>query len=148
MNATAVLESRARRLRPLLMALVALTPIACGSAGPSMAKVSGRVTYQGKPVTKGTISFVTVDEGGRNATGEIGPDGSYSLQTEEPGDGARIGGYDVVISSREDAILDYIPKVPVPPKFLVPQKYSSPQTSGLKRAVVKGGNTINFDLTD
>ena len=46
------------------------------------------MTYEGKPVPKGTITFQADDPKGRNATGQIDPDGNYTLQTEKPGDGA------------------------------------------------------------
>ena len=104
------------------------------------------MTFQGKPVTKGTITFQASTPDHRNATGLIDADGNYTLQTEEPGDGAEVGGYFVAISSRDETVLDYIPKTPVPPKFLVPQKYENPETSGLMRTVPKGGGTIDFIL--
>jgi len=72
----------------LAIGFIALTPLACGKGGPELATVSGKVNYNGKPVPKGTITFVTLDRNGRNATGAIQPDGSYKLQTEDPGDGA------------------------------------------------------------
>lgn len=145
---THTLASRLGRLRPLLIALASLAPIACGSSGPPMAQVKGRVTYLGKPVTKGTVTFQSSVPDGRNATGQIDSDGYYSLQTENPGDGAQLGGYYVTIYSRDETILDYTPKTPPPIKFLVPKKYENPATSGLLRTVAKGGNTFNFELTD
>jgi hypothetical protein len=119
----------------------------CGSSGPGMASVSGTVTYEGKPVPKGTITFQPVDSSkGRTATGEIGADGSYTVQTEQPGDGALVGDYRVAISAREEEVLDYHPPKPVAPKRLVPQKYENPQTSELKATVKPGSNNIPFDL--
>jgi hypothetical protein len=134
--------------RLLAIGLIALTPLACGKGGPELAKVTGKVTYNGKPVTKGTITFVTIDKTGRNATGAIQPDGSYTLQTEEPGDGAQLGDYNVTIAARDEEILDYTPPKPIPPKRLVPEKYEKPQTSGLTKKVVSGSNSFNFDLVD
>lgn len=114
-----------------------------------MSSVSGTVTAQGKPVPKGTIGFLATDPNGRNATGLIQSDGSYTLQTENPGDGALPREYNVTVSAREDAVvLDYIPKKPIPPKFLAPEKYEKPETSGLKAKVVSGSNRIDFDLPD
>lgn len=114
-----------------------------------MARVRGVVTYNGQPVPKGLISFQTTAGDGRNATGLIQPDGSYELQTESPRDGALLGDYRVSVSAREDdEVLMYIPKKPVKPKLLVPQKYENPQTSGLTATVASGSNTHNFDLVD
>ena len=132
----------------LAVAAVALTPLACGRSGPEMARVSGKVTYQGKPVPKGTVSFVSTDPGRRNATGQLDQSGYYRLQTEEPDDGAELGDYQVTLYSHEEPILDYRPKVPVKAQRLVPQKYEDPKTSGLKRTVKSGSNTFDFELTD
>jgi len=132
----------------LTAAAVALTPMACGRSGPEMARVSGTVTYQGKPVPKGTVSFVATDPSRRNATGQLDQNGYYQLQTEEPGDGAVVGDYDVSLYAHEEKILDYRPKVPVKPQRLIPEKYENPKTSNLKRTVKSGSNTFNFELTD
>ena len=132
----------------VLSAALAITPMACSRSGPELASVTGKVTYQGKPVMKGTVSFVATEPSRRNATGLLDPNGMYKLQTEEPGDGAELGDYDVTIFSHDEPILDYTPKEPVKPKPLVPTKYESPKTSGLKRTVKSGSNTMNFELTD
>ena len=122
--------------------------IGCGSTGPGMAQVTGKVTYQGKPVPKGLVSFVATGPDGRNATGQIDESGNYRLQTENPGDGALTGDYNVSISARDDVILDYIPKKPIPPKYLAPAKYEDPAKSGLKATVKSGSNSIDFPLAD
>jgi len=135
------------RTRLLVLAIAAMVPIAC-SGGSGLSSVSGKVTYQGKPVPKGTVAFQSTNPEGRNATGAIGEDGSYTLQTENPGDGALPGDYNVTISARDEVILDYIPLKPPPVKRLAPAKYEKAETSGLKATVKSGSNTINFDLTD
>jgi hypothetical protein len=129
------------------LALVVI-PLGCGAGGPEKARVSGKVTYKGQPVPKGTVTFVTTSKDGRNAVGELDPDGNYSLQTEAPGDGALLGEYNVTIYAHDEPILDYIPTTPVKPKLLAPTKYEKPETSGLKATVKSGSNTFNFDLTD
>ena len=136
------------RLRLFFLSTVGLTLAGCGATGPGMAQVTGKVTYQGKPVPKGTVSFVPTAPGGRNATGQIVESGEYRLQTENPGDGALTGDYNVSISARDNAVLDYIPKKPIPPKYLAPAKYENPTTSGLKATVKSGSNTVDFDLAD
>jgi len=142
-----VFRSGAGRLAAFVSALVvASTSPGCGPSGPEMARVSGTVTYEGKPVPLGTVSFVAKDANGRNATGAIQSDGSYTLQTEKPGDGAQVGEYAVTISATEAPLLDYIPPKPVPVKRHVPEKYEKPDTSGLTATVKSGSNTIPFDL--
>lgn len=134
--------------RLVLMACVALAPLACGPTGPGMAPVSGKVTYQGKPVPKGSITFASTAPEGRNATGQLDANGSYTLQTENPRDGALLGEYNVTIYAHDEPILDYIPRKPIPPKILSPTKYEKPETSGLKATVKSGSNTFDFDLVD
>lgn len=145
MNAVPTAGAR-RRACLLMLALVALAPAACGGSG--LAGVSGTVTYQGKPVAKGTVTFVSTTSGGRNATGELQADGSYTLHTEQPGDGAAPGDYLVTVYAHDEPVLDYTPKKPVRPKLLVPVKFERPETSGLKASVKSGSNTFNFVLTD
>lgn len=140
----------APRARLGLLGIVIVAGVAggCGATGPGMAQVNGQVTYQGKPVPKGTVSFVPAAPGGRNATGQIDEAGNYRLQTENPGDGALLGDYNVSISARDDVVLDYIPKKPIPPKHLAPAKYEDPAKSGLKATVRSGSNSIDFPLAD
>jgi hypothetical protein len=148
-----LLGPRARRAATAaVVALVAplclLVTAGCGESGPEMARVRGKVTYTGQPVPKGTITFQAATPGGRNATGAIVEDGSYELQTENPGDGAIVGEYRVAITARDDAILDYIPKKAPPPKRLTPEKYEDPASSGLTATVKSGSNSIDFPLVD
>jgi hypothetical protein len=122
-----------------------------------MARVSGTVTYQGKPVPKGTIAFVATDLGRPNATGKLDANGYYRLQTREAGDGAQLGDYDVTISSRDDTPMNisgqnvvpqFVPKKPAKPQRLTPEKYEDPKKSGLRRTVKSGSNEFNLELTD
>jgi hypothetical protein len=124
-----------------------------GSGGPEMARVYGMVTYNGKPVTQGTISFQPTDPAnGAPATGIIESDGSYRIQTTEPGDGARLGSYTVAIrsvSGEPDVPLDYIPRTPPPPpKSNIPERYANPASSNLTAKVERGSNQIDFKLVD
>jgi hypothetical protein len=58
--------------------------------------VSGVVQYNGSPLTGGKVVFISVDRH-RSAAGQIQSDGSYSLATLKPGDGATPGQYRVTI---------------------------------------------------
>jgi len=134
------------------------------SRGPQMAKVSGKVTYKGKAVPTGTIMFHP--DSGPTAVGAIGPDGAYTLTTIKKGDGAVVGSHRVTIqattvgsgsladpSSFEEEMQlaqrkDPKAKVLVPGKveWIVPQKYSRPETTDLTATVESGANTIDFTL--
>jgi hypothetical protein len=118
----------------------------CGPRGEATAIVRGKVTYAGKPVPNGTVNFIP--DRGPSATGEIQPDGSYTLTTYKSGDGAVIGAHKVIVVAMQD-MSNRLPenRTPLPPP-IVPVKYTSLATSDLTADVQKKENTINFDLKD
>src|SRR6266576_391459 len=68
-------------LRRLVTLLIAAFTLGCGPSNPlGTSPVSGKVTYNGKPIEGATVSFIP-DGDGRPATAITGPDGSYSLTT-------------------------------------------------------------------
>ena len=122
--------------------------VGCGSGEdphPPTVPVQGKVTYQGQPVTKGTITFQP--PGGRPSVGEIQPDGTYSLSTYGQKDGAILGPHQVMIVANTGDPTK-MPSSPgyVVPKDLVPQKYSSLETSGLEAVVTSEKKSYDFDL--
>jgi hypothetical protein len=141
----------------------------CGSKGPSLGKVSGKVTHKGQPVTKGTITFLPEDKNERAASGTIGSDGNYTLTTYTQGDGAVLGRHRISIVSREvdvpggkaQAAQTMSPQEimkgsqspgmrdsPPAQTALIPARYNSPDTSGLSFVVKEGRNTYDIELTD
>ena len=78
-----------RCLRPAFMIALLATGLVAGcgetpstSSSEEKATIKGIVTFEGKPVTKGTITFDPSNVNRRMAptsTATIGPDGSYSL---------------------------------------------------------------------
>jgi len=112
-----------------------------------MGRVSGTVTHQGKPIEKGTITFLSTDGERPNATGAITA-GSYTLQTAEPGDGAVVGEYKIAVSDIDpDVYNTELPGVPIKkPKSAVPKKYLNADSSGLSFKVEPGSQTKNIEL--
>jgi hypothetical protein len=119
--------------------------------------VHGKVTRQGKAGQTGTINFVPVNATtGRAASGEIKPDGSYTLTTKDPGDGAMAGEYVVTINMNEVdrsgvettpggmPRLDQMKRVQV--KALIPAKYGDPGKTDLKAKVEPRSNSFDFDI--
>jgi hypothetical protein len=138
-----------RPLVALLASAACLIVSACGPGGPEMAAVSGKVSYNGKPLTKGNVSFVSTDTRRPPASGPIGPDGSYSLQTADGRSGAQLGEYKVAITDIDpDAPNADIPGMPIKTKSDIPKKYADPDKSELKATVTGGSNSVNFDLKD
>ena len=129
----------------------------CGSSKTS--PVTGVVTLDGRPVAKAGVAFRPLD-GSRMSTGETNQDGEFTLTCYERGDGAIPGSHTVTVTKFEEKRLDLpegadeltaemaASKAGEPKKkWLVPEKYSSKDTSGLTFTVEKGRNTANFDLT-
>jgi len=83
--------------------LVGLCGCSGGAKQAATGKVSGKVTYEGKPVEAGSISFVPITTGTSGDTGlaikpaggAIKSDGSYVLTTYLDGDGAIVGRHTV-----------------------------------------------------
>lgn len=142
-----------RRYVPRLLAFSILAAAlaaasGCGSGGTGI--VSGKVTVDGKPVTHGTIFFVS-EVGKKDAfaagiiegdyTSEPMPVGGtkiYIVSREVPPGGPGGGGNDLQKSSPKAS-----PKV-----IKVPERYGSPETSGLTYDVVKGDQNKNFELSN
>jgi len=143
----------------LLAGLGLLLPLAGCSANagmPKLGKVSGKVTYKGKPLEYGHIVFTPAagkgGETGQSATGEIGSDGSYEMTTFNTGDGAILGQHVITVEARNkaempkvkpDSTIDY-----VLPKSTVPSIYASAEKSPLRFTVKEGSQKYDIDLKD
>ena len=157
--------------------VVLVAVLGCGddSGLPRRYPVSGKVTYNGQPLGHGNISFTSVDPNGRAASGTI-TDGRYTLTTHDPDDGALPGSYKVSIMAKKTdpskvqvklnrpggGALSEAQKNAIALQFqhltlgkaaaaaqdLVPTRYSSPETSGLKAEVKEQSNSADFELKD
>lgn len=132
-------ERRRRQAIPALLLVGCL--VGCGGKA---ATVSGVVTLDGKPVTRGTVSFSPATSG-QKAVGIIDESGNYELSTNRE-TGLEAGTYSAAVSSRERGQVDESGGPPMPGKYLVPQKYSNANTSGLTFEVQRGSNTIDIAL--
>jgi hypothetical protein len=132
------------------VACLLLTSFGCNKK-PTTVAVGGVVTFNGKPVSLGTVAFdpVRMEPGSqsRPATGQIGPDGAYRLATFQSNDGAMPGEYRVTVRSYANP-----PTIDGRVKPLVsriPVRYSDPTQSGLTFTVLTDGQgplTYNIDL--
>jgi hypothetical protein len=155
---------RSATARCLVLSASAAMLIGCGGdpSKPKLGRVSGKVTYNGQPVPKGVVSFVPSGgpgaQTGQSATGEIGPDGSYTLTTFDRGDGAVLGEHTVLVLAREDDPAIQGKGMPIPdskgqlkikpPKSLVPEKYATAEKSPLRFTVKEGSNVYDIELKD
>ncbi len=112
-------------------------------------KVTGQVTVDGQPVSKGFVIFVPPT--GRRASGPIGPEGRFSLTTYRIDDGAIVGPHSVGIVAFDDmdqyyrAFYDDTSDYEMP-KAIVPEQYGDPFSSGLTFEVKAGRNQADFHL--
>ncbi|MDR3622851.1 MAG: hypothetical protein P4L85_26090 [Paludisphaera borealis] len=128
-----ILHRRAAMLAALLLPFAGS---GCGGVPEAAAKLSttvpvqGKVTYKGKPLTHGTVVFEP--DAGREAHGEIGPDGGYTLSTFKAGDGAVAGKHRVSISGLN--------------KKDLPLKYHAPSSSAIEFEVGADKSDYPIDL--
>jgi len=117
---------------------------------PVTIPVGGVVTVDGKPLTKGTITFQMKSTGDgalkRPAIGQIDAEGRFQLSTFQAGDGALPGHYTVVITAFENEPTAEEYAAGAKRKSLIPEKYSNAITSGLDAVVADGKSEFTFDL--
>ena len=145
--------------------LVFLTLSGCTSSLPKGARptepVSVTVTYNGEPVEGAIVTFISDESGPVGAYGRTDARGVARMKTYVEGDGAVVGAHKVTIAKTEtvggahaeQSAENYDPPelsagyVPPTVKYLIPQKYMSPGTSGLSAEVTENGpNEFQFDL--
>lgn len=73
--------------------------VGCGDGRPTRVPISGRVTIDGEPLTTGRITIIPSNA--RPASGDIGPDGRFTLNTFEDNDGAVLGKHKVTVLASE-----------------------------------------------
>jgi hypothetical protein len=112
----------------------------CGEQVPYF-PVTGTVKYSDGTVPKGdapAITFQPVETGPnrKGASGTIADDGSFSLQTVQPGDGAQPGNYKVTVH-----VMQGYPRG----RQMVAETYTKPDTTPLT-ATVKASDENHFDF--
>ena len=131
-----------------LTALMTITIAGCAKPGPPVIEVEGKVTYNGEPITTGMVKFIpkSLDNGlVRPAVGSIAADGTYQISAFPGRNGSRPGEYQVAIVSYSGSFADGTAK------YLVPKRFSEPQTSGLNAVVPAdsaGPLVLDFSLSD
>ena len=128
------------------LALAAL--VGC-DRGPTLVPVTGKVLYKGKPLEFGSVMFQPPS--GQPAVGEIQPDGTFTLSTFRPDDGAVVGTHKVRIACYESQRRGTAkgPGEQSLGRLLIPMKYTLFDQSGLTADVREDQNEpIVFELFD
>jgi hypothetical protein len=130
-------------LKLCFLASAALVAASCGSKSASLHPVRGRVLYLGQPTPGAIVVFHPVgndDPAAPRPSGKVQEDGSFTLSTFKPGDGAPAGDYLVAIAwIDQNAQVD--PAAEEKPNRL-PSWYADPRTSQLNAKVQKGNNDL------
>src|SRR5688572_16919229 len=142
----AMSETRSARRRPGWLGPAAALFVAaglggCGGGGPY--PVDGKVVWEdGSPAKELAGSHVVFDlpEKQTSARGIVRPDGSFTLTTHKPDDGALAGEYRVLLieANRKPLPGDETELTPT----VMDSKYSDPSSSDLKATVTSGSNAI------
>ncbi|MDB5388349.1 MAG: hypothetical protein JWM11_3995 [Planctomycetaceae bacterium] len=127
--------------------------VGCGSgAGKSaLGKVTGTVTFQGKPVDDSQIVFHNPN--GRSATGQIVAGAIEDVTTYDVlNDGAPVGTLKVTVHPLTMSYSNNpIRSGTAPPRIRnakYPARYGIPETSGLEAIIKPGTNELTFELTE
>jgi hypothetical protein len=142
---------RTLRFGQATLASLAFVLSSCGSEGPKLHPVTGRVLYDDKPAEGATVVFhpVNATADAPKPSGVAGKDGAFTLSTYPRGAGAPEGDYVVLVTWFEAAGTS--PKEgrdPPQPKSKLPQRYADSNQSGLKATVKPGENKLEpFKLT-
>jgi len=147
-----------------LLAIAAISAGCYGSGRPPTYPVSGTVTWQGKAVEGARVVFVPTGSQ-ESAAGITDAAGKYQLTTFVAGDGAEPGEYRVkvakydikqptkeelekfITAEEEQKIVFAQDEKPTPPaKNLMPKKYESEITSGLKHTVTTSPTTLDIKV--
>jgi hypothetical protein len=122
--------------------------------------ITGKITYQGKPLPVGNVTFVP-EQGGGGFTSEI-RNGEYKV-TKVPLGPSKIA----VMTPSQSTPNQYMEKMRPPPEMLkqaqgkvpgdpgsdpkpvpIPKKFNDPDTSGLTYTVTGGSQVHNIDIPD
>jgi hypothetical protein len=134
------------RVRWARLALVCWGMTLAAGCGSGLCPVAGALTWKdGTPAKELSGGQVVFEESQKHISsiGVIGPDGTFTLTTQKPGDGVPKGHYQV-------AILEHRPNANAAGTQLVPAKldlkYADLNSSGLEADIKSGKNVVTFEL--
>jgi hypothetical protein len=126
------------------LSLLMFSSISCSEQGLKLHPVKGKVTFDGKPPEGAVINVYITDPNvklDRTPTATVQADGSFTIGTFEPGDGAPAGKHGASIWWYPPGADKMIELTGTAPNKL-PARYGSPKTSGIEIEVKEGDNEI------
>jgi hypothetical protein len=142
-RANAEIVFRLARWFSLSIAAICVSFMGCNQ-GPQFVPVTGKVTFQGKPLAGAEIVFQPAS--GSPAMGRTDDQGNFSLSTFGDQDGAIVGDYKVTVVKNEP-----IPGPPGDPyarvRNILPPQYANAQSTPLGASVSKSAEKpYDFDI--
>jgi hypothetical protein len=141
-------------LTALMLACLVLPASGCGNKGTRQPvfPVRGQVLYEGQLTPHALVVFHPVAPQDGNTPlprGEVAEDGTFTLSTYQPGDGAPAGEYFVTVEWwLSSAWPDLTQADDAPPTNRLPQRYSQAGASGIRVRINEGDNELDpFTLT-
>ncbi len=144
-------QSPRARLRGALLILSAFALTGCGE---STGSVKGKVYFQDKAVTAGTVAFQRAAN--KLATGQIQPDGSYEVLNAVTGPNKISVRSQVVANVPQGKMMDpgkmgasdktKGQEAPTAKGTTIPAKYADPEQSGVTYTVNSGPNQFDIKL--
>ena len=141
---------------------LAMSCVGCGSGGPALYSVTGKVTLDGQPLPNVNVSFFPGDSKLPSSGGVTDSQGVYKLTTAQGTTGAVAGKHKITVyagqsgspTARPEGMYkdggtkdakgkSSAPKIDNP----VPEKYSSPDKSTLDKDVAAKSNVIDLELS-
>jgi hypothetical protein len=138
-----VLQGLRSRGTQALLLFVVITSTGCRDR--NFATVEGTVSFGGKPLDGGSVTFYPKDTGPISYS-DIAPDGSYHLRTASR-DGLLPGPYVVTVSYRSGRPSPGMTLRQIEALEKVPVRYCAKETSDLHEEVKPGRNSIDLKLT-
>jgi hypothetical protein len=135
------------RLRSRVLLCVVLLTLVVGCGGSKLVPVTGLVTLDTKPVSDAGVMFCPVGPGPA-VSGVTDAAGRFQLTTMNKG-GAMVGQYRVAITKKitSGGGLGVGGPQQTRVTWLVPERYSQAETSGLQAVVGQDQREFNFALT-
>lgn len=145
--------------RPFVVSMLMAALLTGCSSGPSdrpaVVPTRVRILYEGQPVDDAQVTFINPDAQ-RTGFGTTDTEGWTKLMTFTPGDGVVPGPQvvsvrKVLVTDKKKSDVDFgtTSQIPPPPdeKWLLPQRFADPKTSGLTATVTAGqANEIVLEL--
>lgn len=124
---------------PILVAVI-VAVAGCSSGGVKKVTVSGTVSYKGQPVRSGILQFVGPE--GAYSAANIQSDGSFTITDVVPGE-VKVG---VMEAPGGSGSSSGEKGRPAPKPVDLPDKYRSPETSGLKYTITPDTRQLDIKI--